>query len=381
MKLMAYIREQFKGIVSRVDMIFDVYKNDSLKAATRKMRGQGTRIRVEGQKKVPGNWAKFLRENGNKSELFQLISEKVTETTFPGQVVITCGQEVKCAQGTVTDGLSPSTHEEADTRMLLHAANGAREGYTRIMLRTVDTDVVVLAVSLANKLAFDNLWVAFGTGNNFRYLDASAIAQHLGDDKSAALPAFHALTGCDTTSSFAGRGKLVAWTTWNAFSDVTPSLCTLSHIPTKEEIAECLPTIERFIVQMYDRGSTASSVNEARQELFTQKGREIENLPPTQDALLQHLLRVGYQAGHVWGQALVQSPTLPNPADYGWMHATDGWQINWMTLPPAGMACRAIIKCGCTKGCKGKCKCVKEGLRCTTLCGCHGCDQVQDILQ
>ena len=129
-----------------------------------------------------------MRENGNKSELFQLISEKATETTFPGQVVITCGQEVKCAQGTVADGLSPSTHEEADTRMLLHAANGAREGYTRIMLRTVVTDVVVLAVSLANKLACDNLWVAFGTGNNFRYLDASAIAQQLGDDKSAALP-------------------------------------------------------------------------------------------------------------------------------------------------------------------------------------------------
>ena len=45
------------------------------------------------------------------------------------------------------------------------------------------------------------------------------------------------------------------------------------------------------------------------------------------------------------------------------------------------MTCRAIIECSCTKGCKGKCKCVKEGLCCTTLCRCHGCDQVPALLQ
>ena len=102
--------------------------------------------------------------------------------------------------------------------MLLPAANGAKEGYTQISLKTVDTDGVVWAVSLASKLSCGNLWVAFGTGNNIRYLNANANTQHLGNDKSIALPAFHALTGCDTTSSFVGRGKHVAWTTWMAFS-------------------------------------------------------------------------------------------------------------------------------------------------------------------
>ena len=60
-----------------------------------------------------------------------------------------------------------------------------------------------------------------------------------------------------------------------------------------------LPIIERLIVIMYDRGSSESSVNGDRLVLFTQKGRAIENISPTQYALAQHVLRVGYEAGHV----------------------------------------------------------------------------------
>ena len=47
---MKYIRHQFKGSVRRVDMVFDVYKPDSLKSSLREKRGCGTRIRVEAKK-------------------------------------------------------------------------------------------------------------------------------------------------------------------------------------------------------------------------------------------------------------------------------------------------------------------------------------------
>lgn len=60
--IMEYIRHQFQGSVRRVDMVFDVYKPASLKANARDQRGHGTRIRVEGRKKLPGNWPEFLRE-------------------------------------------------------------------------------------------------------------------------------------------------------------------------------------------------------------------------------------------------------------------------------------------------------------------------------
>ena len=38
-----------------------------------------------------------------------------------------------------------------------------------------------------------------------------------------------------------------------------------------------------------------------------------------------------------------------------------------MTLPSAGTPCRAIIKSGCTKGCRGQGQCFKANLRSTVL--------------
>ena len=47
---------------------------------------------------------------------------------------------------------------------------------------------------------------------------------------------------------------------------------------------------------MYQKNSTVTSVNAARQKLFSQRCKAIENIPPTQDALRQHTLRAAYQA-------------------------------------------------------------------------------------
>ena len=40
--------------------------------------------------------------------------------------------------------LSLSNHEEADTRRLLHAANASQSGMGKVIILTVDTDVVVI---------------------------------------------------------------------------------------------------------------------------------------------------------------------------------------------------------------------------------------------
>lgn len=200
-EVMAYLPSKFVKTFQRVDVVFDEYRETSLKAATRMKRGTGARIRVEGRRKLPGNRQQFLREDGNKTELFNILSDNVTAETFPGVVVMTRGKELRCLEVINEQELSPCTQKEADTRMLrLDAANGAKQGCKRILVRTVDTDVVVLAVS-----------TSFGTGKTFRYLDATHVARKLGNDKYDALPAFHSLTGCDTTSGFAGRGKRTAW--------------------------------------------------------------------------------------------------------------------------------------------------------------------------
>ena len=111
--------------------------------------------------------------------------------------------------------LSPYSPEEADSRMLLHETHAAQHGHHQILIRTVDTDVVVLAVFAITYLpAGCELWLAFGTGKSFRYMAANQIAVSRGPEVSSALPIFHALTCCDTVSSFAGHGKKTAWSTW-----------------------------------------------------------------------------------------------------------------------------------------------------------------------
>jgi hypothetical protein len=133
--------------------------------------------------------------------------------------------------------------------------------------------MVVLSISLALKIGCEGLWLTFGTGTTFRYIDATTMDQALGNNKCKALPAFHALTGYDVTSAFAVKGKRTAWSEWNVFDDATAALCTLADTPTTDSVLHVLPTIERLEAIMYDRGSPESCINSEIQRLFTQKGR------------------------------------------------------------------------------------------------------------
>ena len=100
------------------------------------------------------------------------------------------------------DHLPPCTHEQEDTRVFIYVSDALKNGYETVTIHTVDTDVLVLAVYIIPLLDVDELWVAFGTATNLRYIPAHSIAMELGPQKSAALPLFHMLTGCDTVSSF-----------------------------------------------------------------------------------------------------------------------------------------------------------------------------------
>ena len=61
----------------RIDIIWDVYKHDSLKATTRDNRGKGIRIKVNGQVKLPRNFQDFLRDSQNKQELFEFLTSNI----------------------------------------------------------------------------------------------------------------------------------------------------------------------------------------------------------------------------------------------------------------------------------------------------------------
>jgi len=256
--------------------------------------------------------------------------------------------------------------------MLLHAHDLALRRYDKLLIRTVDTDVVVLAIAVMQELGRQvKLYIAFGTGKYFRYIAAHEIAHSLGPQKTKALPMFHALTDCDTVSSFVGHGKRTAWSTWNPLPQLTDALLQLSCMPSDIPV-EAMLVIERFIILLYDRTSVCSDINKARQKLFV-KRTNVKAIPPTKAALEQHVKRAVYQGGYVWGQLLIASPVLPSPTSWGWIKSDDGsFEPYWNILPEASEACYELVLCKCKKGCIRNCRCKKLTLECTALCNCEG---------
>ena len=178
----------------------------------------------------------------------------------------------------------------------------------------------------------------------------------LGKCKSMSLPIFHCFTGCNTTSAFLEKGKKSAWEAWNLYPEVTQAFVHMSthpHTPLSVE-SWIFQFLERFTVVLYDKTSSLESVNEVRRELLCQKNRTMENIPPTQDALLQHSKHVAYQAG-IWTTSDLAQQQPPSPEGHGRTcdEEHQSWVPVWITLPVSSRACSELVKCGCKseKGC------------------------------
>ena len=108
-------------------------------------------------------------------------------------------------------------------------------------------------------------------------------------------------------------------------------------------------------------------VNTARITLFSQMSGNIENIPPTQATLDQHIKRSSYQSEHE--QSVEVQPELPDVTGWGWeTPQTAGYVPTWTTLCIAKVACLELIACTCAKYCNGNFNGFKADLGCTALC-------------
>ena len=212
-----YICRQLES-VKRIDVVWDIYISDSLKGTARKKRGKGIRRRVEGRNSIPRNWQMILRVDENKTEF---LAQRISELPNTDKQIITTFRAIKIASKQIsllahTKKLTP----ELFSTLLMQP----KPGYDRILLRIVDTDVVVLAITYYYT---SEIWIAFGTGKHFRYIGAHCIAKTLGPEISSVLPLFHAFTDCDTVSAFHGMCKKSAWDTWTAYDEQTDALAVI----------------------------------------------------------------------------------------------------------------------------------------------------------
>lgn len=145
-----YIMSIFQT-AERVDIVWNTYRTDCLKSSTCEKCGKDMRQRVSPSTAIPKNWQNFLRVDGNKRELFHYRSQCCISWVIAAnkEIVATDGEQVLLSPDRdEISSLSPCLHEEADTRMFVHAADAANSGHNKITIRSVDTDVVVLAISV-----------------------------------------------------------------------------------------------------------------------------------------------------------------------------------------------------------------------------------------
>jgi hypothetical protein len=216
LNIIPFLEVQMTSSAQCIDAVWDNYPEENNPKALMQQRcGNGSRTKVsDGSTPIPNHeWKSgFLKNEENKKELFSFISTQIAKTDMGGRLLLsTHFQSVLSSKHCDLTTLQPCNHSEADTRILLHLAHASEQGHTTAYVRTVDSDVVVLAIRFFETLGLSELWVGFGTGKKYRDIPVHTIYSDIGPSKSLSLRLFHSLTGLDTTSQFLGCGTKTAW--------------------------------------------------------------------------------------------------------------------------------------------------------------------------
>ena len=238
-----------------------------------------------------------------------------------------------------------NNHDEADTIIYLHAEIIYEVGADNIIIRAAETDIAVMLLHHSDKLEA-KLWMDVGTiGKNDRwYIPLSAIASSLGTGICAALPGFHAFTGCDHTSAFVrkGKGRPLALVE----KDVEIQM-VFEQLATDTNVNESTHThLETFTATVYDT-KTKCALNEYQHCIFKRafapkaraahplmklQGIDGSSLPPCQAELRPHTKRAAFFA-RMWGKATQQRIVQHPVASDGWAMEDGSYSITWFEGP------------------------------------------------
>ena len=372
------------AMFSEIHVVFDTYINESLKSAERERRQKGMepiRYKILGNDNMrPVALKKLLSHIANKDELTVVFSEALIDAGKRDKKNLTVAFRNEALSTFMNTDELKSTHEEADTKLILHAVHAARRGATRIRIFSPDTDVLVLAIRRTPMLPEDTAFVAMSIKKREIYL--RPIFDALGPMRAASLPGLHALSGADVTGSFSGKAKTSFWKKFISAPDST--LIALSALGTDNDISQTtISEIEKFVCAVYRPTTCTSSIENLsalRWWLYSKKQIQGANLPPTLSSLLPAIRRAHFQCME-WFQDIISHPELPPPCTYGWSEENGVFDPVMCDMACAPEEVLNVIKCSCKKGrCAPPCKCATQQPRmcCTEMCGCGGEDEFCD---
>lgn len=217
-----------------------------------------------------------------------------------------------------------SDHEEADTRMFLHAKHASERSHD-VIIQSADMDVFCLCLAFSHTFR-SGLFMAIGE----RMLDTKKAHARFGSDLCEAVCGLHAFTGCDSVSCFRGKGKIKPLVLMQESQEFTRAFQELGE---SWEISDStFASLESFVCKLYGQ-QTCASVNDARYNHFKATCRLDKGTPPNEDCLKQHVARANYQAA-IWRRAATGTMAAPDPTTYGWKVVDNQLVINWMVNSP-----------------------------------------------
>ena len=367
-------------LYKRIDVICDNYSQvNELKWCTTVSRGiDGTRVpSISLDMPVPASfYDDYMRNSDNKLILYrQLINYLYTLSLSYSDTLIIFSIEnnLYCNSFCEVEHLKVS-HIEGDTRIVFHLID-ALKSYCNIVIRSNDTDVIILITSFYNFFVSLNsdFNIHVYTGNIFYSIHN--IVKYITPQRTQGLSLLYALCGCDFTCSLFGKGPskfldlyLADNHIYKIFQDV---------IINPERFSELFPDIECFILKLYNVRDATCGCTKARYDLLLHRRiRSLRELPPSTGALLSHARRAVYIAAYYWGKSYAANPDIPPPSEWGWYRDNERLKMVLTEMPfsespypPLFKAC----KCKASTSSCSNCSCSAKEQPCYQLCACRRC--------
>ena len=219
-------------------------------------------------------WGTFLSNNKNKLQLIRLLvsrRKRQCSATRESKIYVSFNEKCVCIQSNGLCGPAQAlgcNHEEADTRILLHA-NHICQSTENVVIYTPDTDVLLIAIAASGQIP-GSLFIRTGTKYKACIISIYKVKQSLilRDDLQnidiqlflKSLISFHALTGCDTTSSFSGKGKKMSFKVMLNNQSYIEESAAFGDVPTVSD--EQTEWVQAFVSDVY--GHKGKNINPLR---------------------------------------------------------------------------------------------------------------------
>ena len=177
--------------------------------------------KVNTQRKKPADWKTFLTNDDNKKQLVKVLLNTWANDVYAKKlqrrkVVLICEGDAYCytsdggiiTERTMLDEIK-STQEETDTRVTMYCLYAQDQDYKIVQVRTPDSDIFFILLHYIDRLAGMTVLFDTGSGKHRKLINMTEMGEAYIPEHHAALLALHVFCGCDTTSAFKGRGRVL----------------------------------------------------------------------------------------------------------------------------------------------------------------------------